>query len=94
MFGTPLDLTIATLGDIAQVGAKREHACRRLGDLAWDVAGRVGLFWDGTPSTGSPNSGHPASDPAVAIGVLLGWSQWLTCECSVLSHEAFSTDLM
>lgn len=81
IFGTSIDFATAPLADLASVGAKREQACQRLVDLAWNVAGRAGLFWHQTSSIGLLEGRKTPKDIASVIGVLVGWSQYLMCEC-------------
>lgn len=71
------------MADIAEVGERRELACNRLAELAWNLAGHLGLVWDTASTLDSGGPHH--NDPSLVVGVLLGWSQWLTCECRLVS---------
>lgn len=79
IFGKQVELHSSSLADIMDIGRKREAACLKLGDLAWEVAGRAGILWVPPDPSSVPCGTESAPIGSIVIGVLVGWSQWLAC---------------
>lgn len=77
IFGKQVELHSSSLADIMDIGRKREAACLKLGDLAWEVAGRAGILWVPPDPSSVPCGTESAPIGSIVIGVLVGWSQWL-----------------
>ncbi|KAK4698617.1 hypothetical protein P7C70_g7656, partial [Phenoliferia sp. Uapishka_3] len=77
IFGTPPSFSPddASIGDLVSVGARREQICRRLGDLCWDLAGRLGFFWEES-SVSEKHSSQRADSELRKISVVLAWVEW------------------
>ncbi|KAK4705631.1 hypothetical protein P7C70_g576, partial [Phenoliferia sp. Uapishka_3] len=77
-FGTapPSNLDDASIDEVAGVGAKRGRICSKLGDLAWDLTGRTGFFWDDPTVLGEVYSSQGNDMELRKLIVVLGWAEW------------------